>query len=159
MKLRYLAAAAVVAVASIVVATGALGQRSSDRGVLFAVLLGSKEVSPTTGKKNAGDRNGRGAATALIEGNQLCFGIVVRNLDTAPNAAHVHRGRPSVNGPIVIPLTRPDGGDPGSSSGCTDISSSLARQIRRNPSRFYVNVHTEDFPGGAVRGQLFARRR
>ena len=33
----------------------------------------------------------------------------------------------------------------------------LTRDIRRHPSRYYVNVHTADFPDGAIRGQL--RRR
>jgi hypothetical protein len=39
------------------------------------------------------------------------------------------------------------------------ISRSLARGLRTNPSRYYVNVHTADLPNGAVRGQLFARSR
>jgi CHRD domain len=57
-----------------------------------------------------------------------------------------------------VPLdSLPESGNPGSSAGCTDVSRSLIRQIRRNPGRFYVNVHTADFPDGAVRGQLFAR--
>jgi hypothetical protein len=34
------------------------------------------------------------------------------------------------------------------------VKRSLIRAILRRPRRFYVNVHTNDFPGGAVRGQL-----
>ena len=31
----------------------------------------------------------------------------------------------------------------------------LVRQIASHPANFYVDLHTADFPGGAVRGQLF----
>jgi hypothetical protein len=29
----------------------------------------------------------------------------------------------------------------------------------KNPGRYYANVHTEEFGGGAVRGQLFGLSR
>lgn len=49
--------------------------------------------------------------------------------------------------------------DPSASSGCTTVTTALARAIRRNPRRFYVNVHTTQYAAGAIRGQLFGRRR
>ena len=74
-------------------------------------------------------------------------------------AAHIHRGGKSVAGPVVQELQAPTAGDPGASSACVRLSRSLARSLRSNPGRFYVNVHTPDLPNGAVRGQLFARAR
>jgi hypothetical protein len=41
-------------------------------------------------------------------------------------------------------------------SGCVeDVARGLIKEIRKNPSAFYVNVHsTPVFEAGAVRGQL-----
>jgi CHRD domain len=123
---------------------------------LFAALNGQNEVN-AEGERGVGDRNGGGSFTAIIKGRQLCYGLAVKDIED-PVMAHIHRGGRNTAGPIVIPLeSLPTSGDPGSSAGCTQVSRRLVRQIRRNPNRFYVNVHTADFPEGAVRGQLFAR--
>ena len=122
---------------------------------LFTVLTGRAELNPTTGQKGAGDPDGLGSATILVaDSDTVCFGITVKNLD-APVAAHIHRGRRNENGPIVIPLTPPSGGNPGTSSGCVDgVAAALTTELSEHPNRFYVNVHTTAFPGGAIRGQL-----
>jgi len=117
-----------------------------------ATLLGSSEVA-SNGARGVGDRDGRGGATLVVDGNKFCYGIVVTRIGT-PVAAHLHRGVTGRNGPIVIPFLAPRLGNLGASSGCLTISRTLADQIRRNPGGFYVNVHTAAFRGGAVRGQL-----
>jgi CHRD domain len=159
--MRYLAVAALVGALCVVLVNAAIGAKKSPppkAKTFFGVLLGKNEVSPTTGRKRAGDLNGRGGATAVIDGNQFCFGIVVRNIDQ-PVAAHVHKGRPSVNGDIRIGLTPPSSGDPGASSGCVTVdNSALLANIKRNPHKYYFNVHTEAFPNGAIRGQIFGKR-
>ena len=60
---------------------------------------------------------------------------------------------------MVQALQQPATGDPGASSDCVEVAASLARAIQKNPAKYYVNVHTGDFPGGAVRGQLFGQSR
>jgi hypothetical protein len=84
----------------------------------------------------------------------ICFGITLTGL-SAPTAAHIHRGRRGKNGPILITLSAPSGGNPGTSGGCVDAAPELLSDIRRHPRRYYANVHTDEFPDGAVRGQLF----
>ena len=134
---------------------GAQGKGAKQR-LLFAVLRGRNELAGDPLRKGAGDPDGRGAASVTIDGDELCFGLTVTNI-AEPIAAHIHAGRRNQNGGIVVDLVPPDGGDPGSSSGC--VTDDDAQAILRRPKRYYVNVHTGDFPGGAVRGQLFGKRR
>ena len=152
MKLRWLALAITVAVA-ITLALPSVA--FAPKRPLFAALNGQNEIGED-GRRGAGDRNGAGSFSAVIDGREFCYGLAVRDIED-PIAAHIHRGGRNVNGPIVVPLTHPRTGDPGHSSNCTTLSQSLIRAIRRRPGRYYVNVHTDDFPNGAVRGQLFSR--
>ncbi len=153
---RAIAALAVglLSCAGVAVALGAQGESSQqNRGAGFGVLQGDNEIG-TDGQRGAGDANGRGSFSGIIDGDRLCYGITVANIGD-PVAAHIHQARRSRNGEVVVTLKHPKNGDPGTSSGCTGISSSLADDLRDNPGRFYVNVHNNRFPGGAVRGQLF----
>jgi hypothetical protein len=141
-------AGAAVAIAGLGVGVAAFA--ASAQVPKFAALSGENEVG-------GGDPDGRGSATFIIEDGQLCFGIAVANI-TTPTAAHVHAGKKHENGPVVVGLAPPSTGDPGASSGCVTITEEVAGAIRSHPSQFYVNVHTADFPGGAVRGQVFLHK-
>src|SRR3954449_9711473 len=171
MRVRIFVALAAVVAAVSLLATGALAGSNKhpakqphsqsnkasklEHRALFAVLTGRKEVD-AAGNRRVGDPDGFGSFTAIVKGNQLCFGITVKNVDQ-PIAAHIHIGRPNVAGPIVVPLTQPATGDPGASSGCVTVDPALAASILKNPHKYYTNVHTVAFPGGAVRGQLFRK--
>ena len=152
---RNLAFGAIAAAALVLGISTSVSAQGGDRAI-FAVMTGAKEVD--VNGEHHGDPNGRGSFSATLDGRQLCYGIQVKNIND-PVAAHIHRGGKDVAGPVVQPLEQPATGDPGASSACIRISRSLARGLRRNPGRYYVNVHTADLPNGAVRGQLFARSR
>jgi hypothetical protein len=137
------AVAALVAVLILAAPAGAAVKR------LEANLSGAQETAP------GGDPNGTGTAKLRLDRarERVCFRIRVRNIDDVV-AAHIHRGRRGVAGDIAVDLiTAPRAGN--RFTGCTeDVSKRLIRRILRRPRRFYVNVHTADFPGGAIRGQL-----
>jgi hypothetical protein len=97
-----------------------------------------------------GDGNGRGEFTWSLDGERLCYLLSVKRIDPAA-AAHIHRGRQGVAGPVVVELAAPA---PRASAECLDLSTAVAKSLRKNPGRFYVNVHNASFPDGAIRGQL-----
>lgn len=120
-------------------------KQSGGAGALVATIKGSSEVG-------GGDSDAYGAFTAIRDGDTLCYGIVVANLAN-PTQAQIDMGAPGKNGDPVVTLNEPSNGDPGFSAGCIDSVGGLDN-IFGNPSQFYVNVHTTDFPDGAARGQL-----
>ena len=148
-----------VAAAVAVPSAGGRSSNSSSKPVhrtLQAALAGVDELNPQTLQPGAGDLDGVGSALVVIHGRNVCFRIIARRIGDA-TAAHIHRGTAAQNGAIVVPLfDDPIGnGNFTRRSGCVKASSrALTKEIARNPGSFYVNVHTTDFPGGAIRGQL-----
>ena len=127
---------------------------SAQDAQLFAELRGGAEVGPT-GLAAAGDPDGAGNATvSVVAADALCFTILVNHIDP-PALAHIHQGAAGINGPIVVNLVPPVGGETSASASCVAVDPALLEAIRRSPAEFYVNVHTGAFPAGAVRGQLF----
>ncbi|HEX9767023.1 MAG TPA: cell wall-binding repeat-containing protein [Nitriliruptorales bacterium] len=72
--------------------------------------------------------------------------------------AHIHEGDNGEDGPVVVPLPTPDEGEI-VASGCTDTDevgtdTAVVDAIAADINGHYVNLHTEDYPDGAARGQL-----
>ncbi|HEY3052982.1 MAG TPA: CHRD domain-containing protein [Thermoanaerobaculia bacterium] len=112
---------------------------------LQATLSGANQVPPA-------DPDATGTATILVSGTTLTYTITTQNLTLPPLDQHIHQGAAGVNGPIFIPL--PGTWVGGNFSGTTTASAADIAAVVANPSGFYVNVHTTDFPGGSIRGQL-----
>jgi hypothetical protein len=124
-------------------------------GRLFTTTLsGAEEVDPVTGALGAGDPDGSGSATLTVNPGQMevCYELSVEDIMLPAIGAHIHVGDAGENGPVVVPLIPPDAS--GVSSGCEEVSRELALALIQDPEHYYVNVHTEDFPAGAIRGQL-----
>ena len=127
---------------------GQLGPATQPTASFVTALSGAGEAPA------AGSPDGGGVAQVVISGTTVAYTLVVHGLASTPTAAHIHRGLLGSSGPIVVPFPAPFVN--GVSSGTTSVTPALAAEILANPSGFYVNAHTAEFPGGAVRGVLNA---
>ncbi len=114
---------------------------------LNASLTGAQEVP------GPGDPDGMGWASvkAHPKSGQLCVAMQVSKIDPAA-AAHIHEAPKGASGPVVVTLPTPNA--QGFASGCITVDKELLKEIKKNPSDYYVNVHNALYPAGAVRGQL-----
>jgi hypothetical protein len=124
------------------------GPASAKVKKLEANLSGANEMP-------AADPDGAGTAKLRLNAakKKVCYTIKVRDIGTAA-AAHIHKGGKKVaSGNIVVPLfNSPQQGT--RFTGCVTAKKKLIRAILKRPRGYYVNVHTADFPAGAIRGQL-----
>ena len=156
-RIALAAAAATAAVTAAVVPMG-IANAGHTNALLESDLSGRAEVGPDN--RIAGDPNGTGEAYVFgIDGDAktLCYVLTVDRIGTA-TAAHIHEAAAGANGPVVANLAAPgDGnaadclseGEPGKFVGDQTVA-----DILENPEDYYVNVHTADYPNGALRGQL-----
>ena len=111
-------------------------------------LSGANEVP-------AADPDGTGNAIVTLDmaNSQICYTLSVQNIALPAAAAHIHRGAAGVKGGVVVPFdVVPDVS--GSATSCVNVDPALLTEIATNPAGFYVNVHSSEFPDGAIRGQL-----
>jgi CHRD domain len=137
-------ATAVAGVVGALVLVGGAGAAAAPT-VLTAQLSGDQEVP------DEGVGSGTARLTLDPATGRVCFNIRLRGV--GPTAAgHIHAGRSGVAGDVLVPLYDQATRRP---RGCArDVEAAVIRRILRRPGRFYVNVHTADYPGGAARGQL-----
>ena len=117
-------------------------------GALTAILEGVNEVPDP-----AAPETGTGDILATAADDALCY--VVSYQGDPLVAAHIHRGVEGENGDVVVPLHVPLEGTDTVFSCAFDLDPELVAEILADPAAFYVNVHTEEFPDGAGRDQLF----
>jgi hypothetical protein len=109
-----------------------------------------------------GDPDGAGKFKATLGADTLCYTLSVKKVADAV-AAHIHVGGTDVAGPVVVALQVPQNKQPVSDcltavpddqDTAETLSVSELAAIAADPGAYYVNVHSVEFPAGAVRGQL-----
>jgi hypothetical protein len=136
---RLIAVGVVLAVAAI---PGlAFGYGTAKTTKLEAKLAGKNEV-PKAG-------SAKGEAYVQVTGTKVCWQFEELKGAAGAAAAHIHKAPAGKAGPVVVPL-----GGAFKAKGCTTAPAALAAAIAAHPSAYYVNIHTKQFPAGALRGQL-----
>jgi hypothetical protein len=117
-----------------------------------SVLLGKNEVREAGKKVN--DPNGLAVAKFRIDGDRFFYFVQWKKV-AKPTAFHIHRGKAGKNGPVVIDLLSNGTIRGNTSFGWVRVKdANLLKGIKNNPKNWYANLHTAQFPDGAVRGQL-----
>jgi hypothetical protein len=135
------------------VGSGAVTTGDGRSVFLVAQLNGRNEV-PAPNQK-VGDPDGRAVQVIQIQGKRISFVIAWKGIG-APTAAHIHEGAAGVNGAVKVPFfatALPNGVSAVTGSTTVD-DAGLLKRLAQNPERFYANLHTAEFGGGAVRDQF-----
>jgi len=131
------------------------GQLAATSGTIlkYAADLRSENERPTPTGTGA---FGSAFVTIDTTTNTLTWDVVTNV--TSPTLAHIHRGASDVAGGVLVTFA-PNAAafTNGRTSGSVSIASLAAADLNgllTNPTAFYVNVHSTQFGGGEVRGQL-----
>jgi hypothetical protein len=142
-----------------------------------AQLSGFFEIGPINNNTGAVLTNGSGKLTLVVEKNVAEYSLSYSGLTSNVTQAHIHFGKVHVaggvfvflctnlgNGPAGTPACPPAGG---TVTGTITAASILAVATQNVPAgnfnvlldalasdTAYANVHTANFPGGEIRGQV-----
>lgn len=115
---------------------------------IFNVPLDPVQEVDGSGNPDQGQPGASGLATLTLDADtdSISWSITASGLTLPLSGAHIHQAPAGVNGPVVINFSASLVGGPIVD---TDVDAVLA-----NPTGFYVNLHNEIRPAGAIRGQL-----
>jgi predicted small secreted protein len=139
-KLLLALAAAVLASCSSV--QGVMPDWMPGSGAIKVSLSGAEEV-PAVTVPGTGSGSFRVADDGAISGS-------VTTKDVQGTMAHIHRGAKGANGPVIVPLDK--NGDTYTVPAGRKLTPEQMKDLKAG--NLYVNVHTNRYKGGEVRGQL-----
>lgn len=128
-----------------------------------AELRGSNEVPG-----NTSTATGRVVLLVSRDASYAEYSVEVNGLSGGIQGGHFHRGAAGTNGSVVLSFFFNSVGQPanGVNPGTTDleINKAIGRTVNKTQldailadlraGNIYANVHTPNFPGGEVRGQM-----
>ena len=110
--------------------------------ILNGTMTGPVEVPP-------GDADGTGQVTVWLKGDKVWFKMNWEGIDK-PNLSHIHKGPAGQAGQPVVTLFQ----GTAAKEGCVAADAAVVSRIVANPGNYYVNVHNQAHPKGAIRAQL-----
>ena len=142
MRLRYVVALFAIAALAVVRPV------SADTG--FAASINAAQEVPTNGS------TGTGSATLVLDNAQanLSYTVTFTGLTSNKSAAHIHGpAAPGVNAGVLHGLlNQTAAATSGSAFGVWALSPTNVTQLFSG--LLYINIHSLNFPGGEIRGQI-----
>jgi hypothetical protein len=136
-----------LALASIAVLFAATASAATEK--FHAELTATAEVPPSKS-------TGMGEANVSLDTatHEITYEVTFSGFSSAVAAAHIHGpAEAGKNGGVVVPL----GNSPASPiHGTAKLTAEQEQQL--TAGMYYVNIHTKNHPGGAIRGQLVAAK-
>jgi CHRD domain len=138
----------IMIVAVLVVAALAPTPAFATQNTNFGATLSGDQVVPGPG---APDASAVAAGTLWPQRpSQVCIGF--GSGVEPPFTAHIHQAPAGQTGPIVATIEFDT-----FFSSCGAIDKTVLQDITRNFDQYYLDIHTDQFPDGAMRGQLQPR--
>lgn len=107
-----------------------------------ATLSGASEVP-------ANASTATGTATLSYNKTTKIFTVTVTYSGLTPTMGHIHMGAAGTNGPVMFPFS-----SLASPISYTSTALTAAQETDLMANNYYVNLHTDAFAGGEIRGQL-----
>ena len=130
-------------IAVLILAAGAIAQPIQGETPFFAILDGEQETPPV-------ETAATGTASGVLDVENGRFEIQALHDVENFTVSHLHVGAPGVGGPIVFDL-----GDTESPIEAVweDMTDEEIQELQAG--LYYVNIHSQEYPPGEIRGQLF----
>ncbi|HEY2955295.1 MAG TPA: CHRD domain-containing protein [Candidatus Eisenbacteria bacterium] len=142
MRLRF----PIVFASAMLVMLGPIAAPWADTG--FSVNLNGAQEVPA----NASPGTGSGTLVVNDAQTQVTYNITYQNLTSNRSAQHIHAPAPvGQNAGVAVGLSA-TGTTSGTVSGVAVVTTTLVRYMVNDSA--YVNIHTANFPGGEIRGQI-----
>ena len=155
--------AAVISVSTFSIVLNSAKVQAQEGQTFSASLSGKDEVPPT-------ESNSTGTAKFQVDENssQVSYWVNVTGIKKI-NQAHIHNGTEGQNGDIVVTLTKSKSAKGNDSPPNIGFSGNITKDDLQGPLKdkeltdlvslmsdgnAYVNVHTDKYPDGAIRGQI-----
>jgi hypothetical protein len=134
---------------ALVAAGVALAASSHDTYTYSAKLTRAAEVPKPKAVPAAAKASFAASVTEGASGASMRWKLTFSRLSGKVVGAHIHRGKPGVAGPVLVPLCGPC---TSGKAGTAKLTKAIARLLETG--RAYVNVHTAKNAAGELRGQV-----
>ena len=102
--------------------------------------------------RTAGTITGGGVVRAELNGTELTIQGSFEGMSSAASRAHMHRAQPGTPGPVAFAIDVPTAAE-GEFEDTVTLDDSELRELR--DGFYYLQIHTENNPGGELRGWLW----